>query len=162
MNVGAQKVGKIIEKTVTNKASMADKWVHSVDIEYTHSGQNIIIGLDRKFKPHPIRSMSSKTAALQLSLGTHCLILQLLYMDHLPQSIKTFLANPNITFVGIEFHNKTAKLWNEYELLCSKKVDIRALAKIWFPISFHGKPSLRALACEVSGLECGDEEAIQV
>ncbi|KAI8522558.1 hypothetical protein RHMOL_Rhmol13G0005900 [Rhododendron molle] len=58
----------------------------------------------------------------------------------------------SITFVGIKIHENTRKLEEEYQLVCSKKVDIRALAKIWFPISFHGKSSLRALAHEVAGL----------
>ncbi|XP_057461148.1 uncharacterized protein LOC130751577 [Actinidia eriantha] len=73
-------------------------------------------------------------------------------MDHFPQSIKGFLSDPNITFVGVELYENTEKLWNEYELFCSQKPDVRALVKFWFPISFQGKPSLRAIGHELAGL----------
>ncbi|KAF8387666.1 hypothetical protein HHK36_026320 [Tetracentron sinense] len=46
--------------------------------------------------------MSNKTATLQLCVDNKCLILQLFYMDYIPQSIKSFLSDPNATFVGVE------------------------------------------------------------
>ncbi|KAG5514125.1 hypothetical protein RHGRI_035503 [Rhododendron griersonianum] len=142
--------GEIIEATVADMASSVDNWVHNV--LSAHRGQQIIIGLDCKSSPHPIRSMSGKISTLQLCHGTKCLFLQLLHMNEFPQSLKVFLSEPSIKFVGIKIHENTRKLEEGYQLVCSKKVDIRALAKIWFPISFHEKSSLRALAHGVAGL----------
>ncbi|KAH7838150.1 hypothetical protein Vadar_022630 [Vaccinium darrowii] len=156
MNEGSKQVlvsfsGEIIETTVADKTSVADDWVHNA--LSTHAGKRIIlVGLDCKFSPHPISRMSGKISTLQLCLCTKCRVLQLLHMNEFPQSIKTFLSMPSITFVGIKIHENTHKLWKEYQLICNKKMDVRALAKIWFPISFHGTPSLRALAYEVAGL----------
>ncbi|XAR61437.1 DNA helicase [Bertholletia excelsa] len=104
-----------------------------------------------EFNRHPIRSICGKITTLQVCLDTKCLLLQLLHMHHLPESIKCFLADPVFTFVGMDIHHNITKLCNEYGLACSKMVDIRALAKTSFPISFH-KPGLKTLADEVLGL----------
>ncbi|KAI3460741.1 hypothetical protein Pfo_017404 [Paulownia fortunei] len=84
-----------------------------------------------KFIHHPIRSMSNKIAILQLCVDTKCLVLQLLHMDYIPQSIRDFLCDPHTTFVGLTYI---------------------FLAKRLFPVSYKGRPSLKALAYGVVGL----------
>ena len=54
--------GETIETTVADRASIADDWLQN--IKSTHSGHQIIVGLDCKFNPHPITSMSGKIATL--------------------------------------------------------------------------------------------------
>ncbi|KAF8392711.1 hypothetical protein HHK36_023060 [Tetracentron sinense] len=142
--------GKIIETIVTDKASVAEDWVRDVRSIY-NNGQRIIVGLDCEWRPHPIRSMSNKTATLQLCVDTKCLILQLFYMDYIPQSIKNFLDDPTVTFVGVEVGDDVLKLRNEYGLNCASTADIRALAIKRWPGRFR-RPGLKDLAWEVVNL----------
>ncbi|KAJ4957856.1 hypothetical protein NE237_024967 [Protea cynaroides] len=141
--------GKIIETTVTDKASVAEAWVSEIRSRY--NGERIICGLDCEWKPHPIRSMSNTTATLQLCINDKCLILQLFYMDCIPQSIKDFLNDPIVTFVGVEVQGDVAKLSNEYGLNCSSIADLREKAKLRWPGRFS-RPGLKDLAYEVVGL----------
>lgn len=139
--------GKIIETTVTSTTSVAENWL--LKIRSLHSAQILIVGLNCKWKPHPIPSLSGKIATLQLCVDTKCLILQLLYMDCIPLSIKNFLSDPNVVFVGIEVEEIMSKLKNEYGLCIKKKIDVRTLAKLHFPISCLGKPGLKVLAYQL-------------
>ena len=138
--------GKTIETIVTDKASKADEWVHQ--ILSTYAGTSTVVGLDTEWSPHP----SKRAAILQLCIDEKCLIVQLFYMDSIPQSLKNFLMDSNFTFVGIGVARDIAKLKNEYELECSKSMDIGEGAKRQWPGRFQG-PSLKQLALEIVGLE---------
>ncbi|KAL6543131.1 hypothetical protein OROHE_010651 [Orobanche hederae] len=97
--------------------------------------------------------MSNKSATLQLCIDKKCLILQLFYMDEIPNPLKSFLMNPNFTFVGVEVDQDVAKLRDEYGLGCARSMDIRAeiMARrsylFWKP-----RPGLKDLARVVCGL----------
>ncbi|KAL6989454.1 exodeoxyribonuclease I [Sarracenia purpurea var. burkii] len=124
---------EIIEKTVTDKASVAGEWVH--DVRSVHSGQNIIIGLDCEWGSHFRRSMNNRMAALhvqvitlQLCVGTKCLILQLFYTDSIPRLIRRFLADRDITFAEVQVGGDASKLRDDYGLSRGCTADIQALA----------------------------------
>ena len=141
---------KIIETTVTDKASITEEWVD--EIHFAHANDSmVVVGLDVEWRPHLIRSMSNKSATLQLCIDTKCLILQLFYMDEIPQSLKNFLLNPIFTFVGVEVEDDILKLRNEYGLDCSKSADIRSAAMKKWPGRFR-RPGLKDLAMDVLGL----------
>ncbi|PWA54236.1 3'-5' exonuclease domain-containing protein [Artemisia annua] len=125
---------KIIETTVTDKASITEEWGSMLNGDHTF-----------------LRSMSNKSATLQLCTDTKCLILQLFYMDEIPQSLKNFLLNPIFTFVGVEVEDDILKLKNEYGLDCSKSADIRSAAMKKWPGRFR-RPGLKDLAMDVLGL----------
>ncbi|KAL3538290.1 hypothetical protein ACH5RR_001656 [Cinchona calisaya] len=141
--------GKTIETTLTDKATITDEWVQ--EILSLYSNKPTVVGLDIEWRPHQISSMSNKSATLQLCINDKCLILQLFYMDDIPQSLKDFLADPNFTYVGIEVADDVAKLKNEYGLECSRSEDIKALAMRRWPGRFR-RPGLKDLAWEVVGL----------
>ncbi|KAJ0462277.1 putative DNA helicase [Helianthus annuus] len=142
--------GKTIETTLTTKATITKQWVD--DILSAHANDTmVVVGLDVEWRPHHIRSMSNKSATLQLCIDTKCLILQLFYMDEIPESLKSFLLNPKFTFVGIEVEDDILKLKNEYGLDCSKSADIRAAAMKKWPGRFR-RPGLKDLAKDVLGL----------
>ncbi|CAI9774269.1 unnamed protein product [Fraxinus pennsylvanica] len=136
--------GAVIETTVTDKAATVDNWV--LEIRSMYYGQQIIVGLDCEWRPNLIPSVSNKTATLQLCVNEKCLILQLFYMDYIPQSIKNFLSDPNNTFVGVEVGDDVLKLNNEYGLTCTTTADIQALAMEIWPVRFYKKPGLKKLA----------------
>lgn len=142
--------GRTIETTVTDKSSVTDSWVEGILSLYADAPLTVV-GLDIEWKPHPIRFMSNKSATLQLCINDRCLILQLFYMDSIPQSLIDFLRNSKFTFVGIEVADDVAKLKDEYGLECGNTADIRQLAISRWPGRFR-RPGLKDLAWEVLGL----------
>ncbi|KAL1549536.1 Werner Syndrome-like exonuclease [Salvia divinorum] len=141
--------GTTIETTVTDKAATASAWVREINALY--GGSSAVVGLDVEWRPHHIPYRSNKSATLQLCINNKCLIMQLFYMDQIPQSIKEFLLNPNFTFVGVEVEDDITKLRNEYGLDCSGKMDVRAAAKARWPYRFS-RPGLKDLAREICGM----------
>ncbi|KAI3744253.1 hypothetical protein L1987_57330 [Smallanthus sonchifolius] len=142
--------GKTIETTVTNTATITKQWVDAILLDHANNPM-VVVGLDVEWRPHPIRFMSNKSATLQLCIDTKCLILQLFYMDEIPETLKSFLLNPVFTFVGIEVEDDILKLKNEYGLDCSKSADIRSAAMEKWPGRFR-RPGLKDLAMDVLGL----------
>ncbi|KAK6121073.1 hypothetical protein DH2020_045166 [Rehmannia glutinosa] len=142
--------GTTIETTVTDKSATASEWVEQITATYG-VGSPAVVGLDVEWRPHPVQSMSNKSATLQLCIDNKCLILQLFYMDQIPDSIKGFLMNPNFTFVGIEVGDDVLKLKNEYGLDCSSHVDVRAASKDLWARKYR-RPGLKELARELCGL----------
>ncbi|KAF8018312.1 hypothetical protein BT93_H3261 [Corymbia citriodora subsp. variegata] len=141
--------GRTIETTVTDKATVVEQWIRETLSLHTESPT--IVGLDIEWRPHVIRSMSNKTATLQLCIDKRCLIVQLFYIDYVPELLKDFVRNPNLTFVGVEVDGDVDKLRVEYGLECAKHEDIRELAKQRWPGRFR-RPGLKDLALEVVGL----------
>ena len=72
----------------------------------------MVVGLDIEWRSNLVCSMTNKTATLQLCIQDKSLILQLFYMDEIPQSFKSFLADSNFTFTGVEVANDISKLKN--------------------------------------------------
>jgi len=141
--------GRTIETTVTDRGNTIDEWVH--EILSLYDGRPTAVGLDIEWRPHQIQSMSNKSATLQLCIDEKCLIVQLFYTDYIPQSLKSFMMDPNFTFVGIEVGHDIAKLNNEYGVKSNRSADIRELAMRQWPGRFRW-PGLKDLAFEVSGL----------
>ncbi|XP_055814896.1 uncharacterized protein LOC129884637 [Solanum dulcamara] len=141
--------GQTIETTVTNKAAVADEWANAMLSKY--SGKQIVVGLDNEWKPTFSPFTSNKSATLQLCIDNTCLIVQLFYLDEIPQILKKFLANPDFTFVGVEVGEDILKLKNEYGFVCSSQADIRDVAKNKWPGRFS-RPGLKDLASEICGL----------
>ncbi|GER44005.1 polynucleotidyl transferase [Striga asiatica] len=141
--------GTTIETTVTDRAATASAWAD--EIVSLHGGGPAVVGLDVEWRPHLVRSMSNKSATLQLCIADKCLILQLFYMDEVPGSVAGLLMNPNFTFVGIEVGDDVQKLRDEYGLDCCSHADVRAVARERWPGRFS-RPGLKDLAYEVCGL----------
>ncbi|GAB2277430.1 hypothetical protein Dimus_012136 [Dionaea muscipula] len=140
---------KSIDTTVTDNAAVVDQWVREVQSMYG-SAANTVVGLDIEWSNHDLL-MSNKTATLQLCVDTRCLIVQLLYMDHIPQSLKSFCWSPNFIFVGFDMADDVARLRDDYELLFLWTKDVKAEAMYRWPSRFR-RPGLKDLAWEVAGL----------
>lgn len=141
--------GNEIEATVTDKASAVDEWIRGI----TASCPNpTIVGLDCEWKPTYSSTLKNKTATLQLCIDTKCLIVQMFYLDFIPQSLKDFFRDTHFTFVGVEVQDDAQKLLDEYGLSVIHTADIQALAMARWPIAFYRKPGLKQLANSVVGL----------
>lgn len=113
----------MIDTTVTRDAAVADEWVRTVRAANPR-GARLIVGLDCEWKPNYRSWTTSKVAILQLCAGTRCLVLQLFYVDRIPASIRSFLADPGVLFVGIGVGEDVAKLDADYGLTCSAHLDL--------------------------------------
>ncbi|OMO64017.1 hypothetical protein CCACVL1_22100 [Corchorus capsularis] len=150
--------GKNIETTVTDEASVVDAWISNIRSMY--HGQQLIVGLDSEWRPNYRKYQNNKTAILQLCIETRCLIIQLFYLEHIPRSLRSFLGDPNVTFVGVEVASDAAKLRNEYGLVCSRTADVRELAMNSWPSNFSRNPGLKDLASTVVGLSMPKQKRV--
>ncbi|PHT98720.1 hypothetical protein BC332_32379 [Capsicum chinense] len=142
--------GQTIVTTVTNKAAVANEWASKMLTKY--AGKQTVVGLDIERRPTFSPYTSNKSATLQLCIDNTCLIVQLFYLDEIPQVLKKFLANPNFIFVGVvEVAEDISKLKNEYGLVGSSMADIRDVAKNKWPGRFS-RPGLKELASDICGL----------
>lgn len=117
-------------------------------------GQQIIVGLDCEWRPNTSPTMNDRTATQQLCVDGKCLILQLFYMDSIPQSLKDFISDPNVTVVGVEVQRVVAKLLDEYGLNCSRISDVREVTLSGWPSMFYKEPGLKHIAYRVVGCPC--------
>lgn len=140
--------GVSITVNVVANASQVDSQISGLkSVISTH--QKPIVGLDAEWKPNTAGS-TNKLATLQLCVGSKCLILQLLHFDHIPNSLKNFLADLNITFVGVGIQEDVRKFKNDYGVDCRNVVELGPLAA-----NVLGSPArgLSELALTVVGLE---------
>ncbi|KAK7820877.1 uncharacterized protein LOC111985631 [Quercus suber] len=73
-------------------------------------------------------SSGDPVATLQLCVGRRCLIFQLIYATHFPNSLIEFLGNEDFTFVGVGIESDVEKLLDDYDLKVGNVVDLRGLA----------------------------------
>jgi hypothetical protein len=85
------------------------------------------VGLDCEWKPVRSRWATSKVAVLQLCPATPCLVFQLFYATSIPASLRSFLADPEVRFVGVGVREDVAKLVNDYGL--TKTRDARVVPR---------------------------------
>lgn len=142
---------KTIKTTLTKRASDVTEWVNETLLAHANVPK-MVVGLDVEWRPHMISGMSNKSATLQLCIDTKCLILQLFYMDVIPQSLKNFLMNRKFIFVGVEVEMDVEKLKNEYGLDCARSADIRSATIKRWPNMYFRKPGLKHLARDVASL----------
>lgn len=146
--------GNSIQTLVTDKATDIDKWVR--DVYSLRAGNATIVGLDIEWRPN---NLSNKTATLQLCINNKCLIVQLFYLDQIPESLKNLLSDPSFTFVGVEVGSDVEKLNHEYGFVCNKHVDIGEVAKMKWP-GRYTRPGLKDLAWDILGLRVEKPEHI--
>ncbi|KAK9692153.1 hypothetical protein RND81_09G244200 [Saponaria officinalis] len=144
--------GKNIVTTVTNKAVVIDQWITDVTSHYTDNNETTVVGLDMEWRPNVTSTMNNKTSTLQLCINNKCLIVQLFYLDYIPQSLKDFLGRPNFIFVGVQVGEDAEKLFDEYGLFCCSTKDIQAYAMEQWPYRWYRRPGLKVLAKDIVGL----------
>ncbi|XP_020086080.1 Werner Syndrome-like exonuclease [Ananas comosus] len=141
---------QIIDTTVTNEASPAEDWIRTV--RAAHWGGRIIVGLDCEWKPQYSRWAHNKVATLQLCVGNKCLILQLFYMDYIPQSVKNFLNGNDVILVGVGVDGDVTKLRNDYGLVCGESMDLDQLCRDYLGLLGQQRLGLKGYAREILGL----------
>ncbi|KAF3457012.1 hypothetical protein FNV43_RR01669 [Rhamnella rubrinervis] len=88
---------------------------------------------------------------MQICIGHHCLIFQVLHANTVPESLVHFLANPVLTFVGVRVKDDADKLLDDYKLGVGCTLDLVQTAAEKFQVADFGRRGLKRLAMELIG-----------
>ncbi|KAK4428791.1 hypothetical protein Salat_1179000 [Sesamum alatum] len=109
--------GEVIEVTVAKKAAHVRQWIsHIRYVNRSYHHCKLLIGLDTEWRLSFARGEDHLVAVLQLCVGQHCLIFQLLHADYIPASLHAFLADPRHTFCGVGIQEDVRKLYDHHGL----------------------------------------------
>ncbi|KAK7294618.1 hypothetical protein RJT34_17507 [Clitoria ternatea] len=141
-----------IQTLVTSDPFRVESWLCNVAREFV--GRKLTVGLDVEWRPTFGSKSSNPVATLQLCLGCRCLVFQILHAPSIPDSLVTFLRDPNNTFMGVGIKDDVNKLLQDHSLVVSNSVELGSLAaeKLgdrglkWFGLKDLG---LRVLGLEV-------------
>ncbi|CAI7761370.1 unnamed protein product [Closterium sp. NIES-54] len=87
-----------------------------------------MLGMDIKCQPIRSRGREGSVALVQLSNSSHCLILQMLYIDRMPEEVAELLENPDVPIGGCGIEAAAKLLESDYGLPCNGLVELGQLA----------------------------------
>ncbi|KAF5738776.1 hypothetical protein HS088_TW13G01677 [Tripterygium wilfordii] len=131
--------GTPVEVTVTATPAVVRRWLHTVRYRcshFYHRGR-LVVGLGVQWTPFSGRNSPADT--LQLCIGRRCLIFQLCNADRVPLSLRRFLRDPDITFVGFWNSMDASKLRaSRHDLKVRSLLDLRKHVETDFGESLAG------------------------
>ncbi|KAM7514125.1 hypothetical protein LguiA_003708 [Lonicera macranthoides] len=136
--------------TVTRRGTDVDRWINDIMIKHRKQLDKLVIGIDTEWCLNATKSI----AILQLCVGHHCLIFQLLHADEIPASLYAFLNNTNFTFVGVGIKQDVQKLSEYRELHVGGRImDLRPEAALIYGDNEIKCIGLKGLAKKVLNME---------
>jgi hypothetical protein len=116
--------GTEITATVTAVSSVVKKWLNDTLYLRRDYINQLVVGLGVQWTPG---GYDPPADTMQLCVGRRCLIFQLAHAEYILQRLRTFLQNPNHTFVGFWNHSDRRKLESsEHELeMFDDPIDLR-------------------------------------
>ncbi|TVU35671.1 hypothetical protein EJB05_17572, partial [Eragrostis curvula] len=148
--------GAAIHTTVTS--SYAD--VHRFLMEFG-AYNNLIVGLDAEWRPNfQPGGGENQIAVLQLCIGHRCLVYQIIHDVGISSTLKSFLAHPGHTFVGVGVSKDAQKLLHEYGLRVANPVDPRYAAAHWLSRPDLLQAGLKSLALAVMGANIDKPQSV--
>ncbi|KAL3850061.1 hypothetical protein ACJIZ3_011943 [Penstemon smallii] len=139
-----------VRTVVTSTPSVVRNWLYMIRRRNYHRlrSRRLVVGLGLQWAPGP----DPHPATLQLCVGRHCLIFQLLYAAHSPAALHRFLSDPGLTLVGIWNYRDAPMLRNsKHRLHVSGLVDVRHVASDLRGCS--RRMSMESLASVVLGMD---------
>lgn len=136
--------------TVTSSGTDVDQWIDEITRKHQDRLHKLVIGIDTEWCLNATKSI----AILQLCVGHHCLVFQLLHADIIPASLYAFLNNTNFTFVAVGIDNDVGKL-SQYQGLsvggCTK--ELQQVAAEVYRNDEYEQMGLKTMARRVLGKE---------
>ncbi|CAN0899979.1 3'-5' exonuclease [Linum grandiflorum] len=86
-----------IRTTVTSTPSVVHQWISQSLYITRYVSHKLVVGLGVQWRA----PYDTSASTLQLCVGSRCLIYQFRRAGYIPQILARFLADPNITFVGV-------------------------------------------------------------
>lgn len=93
-----------------------------------YSPEERLFGVDIEWRPNHFKGEDNQAALFQIAGKHGCLIVQLLYIDRIPDALNELLADPNAKLAGVGVKADTKKLFHDYGLRCRGEVDLGLLA----------------------------------
>ena len=119
-----------IQVTVAKKAVHVHQWISRIRRLHRHCLHKLLVGLDTEWLPNFAPGDDHPIAILQLCVGHHCLIFQILHADYIPPSLHAFLADPRHTFCGVGIQEDAKKLYDHHGLRVGSVADLNELARL--------------------------------
>ncbi|XP_050251947.1 uncharacterized protein LOC126698625 [Quercus robur] len=132
---------------------MVDSWLFDIYRIHRRRLHRLIVGLDVEWRPSFNHNIENPVATLQLCVGRRCLIFQLIYATHFPNSLIEFLSDEDFTFVRVGVESDVEKLLDDYDLKFGNVVDLCGLAVDWLGNKDLKNAGLNGLARAVLGLK---------
>ena len=154
-----QIMGHDLRVMVTNEATAVDTWIQTnltgVDMaakpatearlpspapvansepqepagQASSSGDPLLLGLDLEWRPNRWPGANNPVALLQLAIRSECLLVQMLFLDTMPQSLKSFLESPGVKLGGVGVRGDAERLLRDHGIDCAAQVqDLNVLA----------------------------------
>lgn len=115
-------LGSSMVVRVAYTAKGVEDWIQK------YSPAERLFGVDIEWRPNQFKGDDNKAALLQIA-GIHgCLIIQLLYIERIPDVLKELLADHNVKLAGVGVRADCKKLFHDYGLQCRGEVDLGLLA----------------------------------
>ncbi|KAI0528894.1 hypothetical protein KFK09_001437 [Dendrobium nobile] len=146
-----------IETTLTASGDEVESWISNI----LRLSNRFVVGIDVEWRPSFSR-YQNPVALLQLCVGHHCLIFQLLHADYIPGSLENFLSDPSFTFVGVGINGDVERLAEERDLSVCNAVDLRELAAERMGRNEMRQKGLAALAMEVMGVQVSKPRRVRM
>ncbi|ESQ52237.1 hypothetical protein EUTSA_v10017696mg [Eutrema salsugineum] len=142
--------GRVLVITVTSQASVINQWIRTV--RYFKRRHPLVVGVGVqwtpvRFEPDPLPDV------LHLCVGNRCLIIQLNHCKRLPDVLRSFLADREITFVGVWNSQDKGKLAR-----CSHRLEIWRL----LDVRLYLAASLKNCSFEKIVEECFGYEGVRL
>lgn len=103
--------GVNVRTTVANSVAAADSAIKELR-SILRSKPKKVVGLDCNCRPNEPGQLPNKVTTLQLCTEDFIVILQLLYVDSMPDSLRSFLDDPQVTFVGSKMREHVKVSWD--------------------------------------------------
>ncbi|KAK9692150.1 hypothetical protein RND81_09G243900 [Saponaria officinalis] len=116
------------------KATEIDTWVAEIMQQYGAEGSTTFVGVATEKRPYLSETMDrgqdlvvdydnvNKVATLQLCIDKKCLIIQLFYLDYMPQSLKDLFRSRNLKFIGDNIIQETSELMRDQDMEWNQNV----------------------------------------
>jgi len=144
-----------IQTTVTDDGHVVENWVNQ------QTGQQIV-GFDLEWRPSFQKGWENETALLQLCTDNGCLIIQMLFLDFIPEALVRFLKDPAVKLVGVGIEHDVEKLLCDHSLECGGQLELGALAAERLERRELKQAGLKGLAMEVLGLRLSKPKSISM
>nr|XP_043625499.1 Werner Syndrome-like exonuclease [Erigeron canadensis] len=119
-----------IKTTVTKYPNVVSEWIYNIEKSYHRHLKRLIVRLDTEWQIRYNGGNESKVAIMQICVGSHCLIFQIIHSSYIPPSLINFMNNHNYTFTGVGVRDDLNKLKNEYGIGYNAQLtDLRTLAE---------------------------------
>lgn len=115
-------LGRNLVVRVAYTAKGVEDWIEQ------YSPEERLFGVDIEWRPNQFKGEDNKAALFQIAGKHGCMIVQLLYIDRIPDALKQLLADENVKLAGVAVRADTKKLFHDYGLKCRGEVDLGLLA----------------------------------